>query len=686
MLAAKIKTETHLTTQPKPLPPDEYITQNIVLNKEMLVRQLERTVEEMFEGVEYTRCTHFEPFYPSTSSNYNYSRSGGGCVGTIYKEVIKDDFSFNGQESLITLDKLKCFVSDPESMLYGSKGKEQLSTFDFKTHEELMTSLTSDVTTFQEKWEELFSLIFRKAQDELPLVKALGLAEALKVRVISKGPPLLYTALKPLQKFLWRTLKNQTVFQLIGQPVNLSHIIGLFGEMDESEMIVNGDYKASTDNLHSWVSETLANKLVDVLNRNCTDKGMIITEVHREMLIRSLTGHIFEMEDGSHKYQREGQLMGSITSFPFLCLANAAMCRWALELSNNKTYRLRDKPIRGQYNIKIAPLIVNGDDCTMKGDRNSIKGLWTKITKFGGLESSIGKTLFSLPHRPVAVINSQTFDYNILTKEWNERKCVNIGLLFGKQRSTVGGGEDRKIPYEALGALHRELHRTCPEDIWPDVSKRFIYYNRETLSEFPNIPWDCPEYLGGPGLIPVQKEMSYKDRAVLSYIIRSQNSSIKSYKIEKCRTIAEWKLHKIVQAKLDKIGVQESYFRSIREDDGISRSEYNDCFPFESIYSYKTEPNVQSVEDNYSKLYKNLVVETLFTTPYKEVYVHSDVENDITSNYRTHWKNNRVHQHAYHNLWKYGLGGLVVRTTEDLMYEKKFLRIPVWDEQRLLVV
>nr|UQB76042.1 RNA-dependent RNA polymerase [Flumine narna-like virus 28] len=650
----------------------------------MLVRQLERTVEEMFSGVEYTRATHYEPFYPSTSSNYNYSRSGGGCVGTIYKEILKDDWSFIGQESLITLDTKKCFVSDPESMLYGSKGREQLSTFDFRNFEESMTSLTSDVTMFQEKWEELFNIIFRKAQDELPLVKALGLAEALKVRVISKGPPLLYTALKPLQKFLWQTLKRNKVFQLIGKPVDLDIIKNLFGDMDEHDMIVNGDYKASTDNLHSWVSEVLASKLVDVLNRNCTEKGMIITEVHREMLIRSLTGHVFKMEDGSHKHQKEGQLMGSITSFPFLCLANAAMCRWALELANNKTYRLSDVPYEGCG--RIAPLIVNGDDCTMKGNREKIKELWLKITKFGGLESSIGKTLFSLIHRPVAVINSQTFDYNILTHEWSERKSVNMGLLLGKQRSCIGG-EDRKVPYEALGALHRELHRTCPEDIWPEVSKRFVSYNRDTLEQYPNIPWDTPEYLGGPGLVPVNGEIKLMDRTVLSFLIRSQNSSIKKFKIEKCRTRAEWKIHAKVQEKLDKTGVQESVYRRIREDNGITRRDYKifkwETFPFENVYSYQTEPLTQSIEDNYSKLYKNLVVETLFTTPYEEIYEKG--KNEV-SNHKTHMRNNYTHLNAYAHIKRWGIGDLQVRSTEDLLYEKKFQQIPVWEQQSLLAV
>ena len=155
------------------------------------------------------------------------------------------------------------------------------------------------------------------------------------------------------------------------------------------------------------------------------------------MLIRSLTKHLFEMENGTLREQKEGQLMGSITSFPFLCLANAAFCRWALEISEHKKMRVRNQPL--DCKSMIAPLLINGDDCTMKGCRSNMRHLWTTITSFGGLTSSLGKTLFSLKEKPITVINSQTFDY--VDGQWVTRKYVNLGILMSKPRSGMSAEE-----------------------------------------------------------------------------------------------------------------------------------------------------------------------------------------------------------------------------------------------------
>lgn len=629
----------------------------VILNKDNIIKQLKRTVREIFREKVWTEKEQFSMFYPSTSANYNYSRGKAGAVGAIYEEFRTHD-NFVNSESLIELQRIELQASGQVSQNYGEKGRVEQECFDNSREETLIDGVEYDLDQIEFKWRCLFTRIYEKAKTEVPLVKPVGLAEALKVRVISKGPPLLYTAMKPFQKFLWKCLKTEDVFELIGKPVNEDIINKVMGIVTDDEIIVNGDYKASTDNLHSWVSEAIAEELILVLNENSINQpeALYLDDQFKDMLIRSLTGHIFEMRDGSLKKQTEGQLMGSITSFPFLCIANAAFCRWALELANNKIYRVTNRPL--DHKTILCPLRVNGDDCTMKGCRKTLKDLWLKITAFGGLSSSQGKTLFSLPHKPICVINSQTYDYDNGT--WIQRKLVNSGLLLGKVRSVIKGSETKGKAYSELGTIHRELKKNSPPEIWKEVSSRFIKYNKDTLSQCPNIPWEAPEYLGGPGLCLRSAEMSYIDRACATIIIMNTNSTKNSEKIRRKRPDIVWRLHDAVQDRLKEFRELPMNFQYVRRNDMI----FDPMFTLDDAFITN-----ESTDDNYSKLYKALTIETLFTKKLKDIYKESELHSDTTLKH-----NDNIWAEARKSIQK--VQSLRVRDTEDILYEKKYSNLP----------
>lgn len=366
--------------------------------------------------------------------------------------------------------------------------------------------------------------------------------------------------------------------------------------------------------------------------------------------------------------------MGSITSFPFLCLANAAMCRWALELSLHIPLRVRNQPL--QRKTLIAPLLINGDDCTMKGNRANMRNLWTEITSFGGLTSSLGKTLFSLKHKPITVINSQTFDY--VDGTWSVRKYVNLGILMSKPRSGCALSEAVR-PYHVLGSMHRELKRACPESVWVEVSKRFIHYSKPILQKYPGIPWVAPEYLGGPGLIP-EGEVSELDRSIMTLLIMNLNHEKKG--IRKYPTVAEWKFDKLVKAKMTSNNFEKSNFREIREESGIIFDPLSTLF--DDGLQYK------QIEDEASKLYKYLVIENLFTKPKNEILkektkVNGKLKTSSTANAFDHilrkayLHNERLYKAAQDQV-KYGLmpTNFKVREWEELIYEKKESNFLVW--------
>jgi len=534
------ETAKFLTTEPRPNEPDTVLVGpkgEVELSKKTMCAILRRMVRDIFRKSVYTNKKHYTPSLPSTSGNYNRTRSKGGAVGDIKTDIIPlledsnvANVSFDPQ---LRIEK----VLIPGS--YVLEYADQHESFKSILEDCLpilpdIESIIYDDTGLRAAWKETMDQIELSLQSEEPLVEPVGLSEALKVRVISKGPPKLYTYFSPLQKFMHSTLRKIPTFGLIGTPVTEEIINKTFGKMIlDEDIIINGDYQASTDNLRGWVTETIAHELCEVLNENVTSEndGRLIDY---ELLKRSLTGHKFVMEDGSILPQMDGQLMGSVTSFPILCIANAAMCRWALEVSDGIQYS-----VNCESRDRRVPLLVNGDDCTMFGRRQFLRENWETVTRFGGLSSSPGKTLPSLPHRPIVVINSVTYDY--VDESFRERKYVNLGIVKGFTRSSSGPGEKHK--YEELGTLHRELKRSCPSDVWEEVSKLFIENNREILGTRPNIPWITPEYLGGPGLCP-KGEVSPQDLRTLTVLIMNLDKR-NSLSIRKAERYAAWRFDRI---------------------------------------------------------------------------------------------------------------------------------------------
>jgi hypothetical protein len=467
----------------------------------------------------------------------------------------------------------------------------------------------------------------------------------------------------------------------------------LFPSVNPEEQVVNGDYKASTDNLRSMVSEVMANELVKVLNENGLDDELSyhIDDQHEEMLIRSLTKHIFDLSvkkgQDIHRTQKDGQLMGSITSFIFLCLANAAMCRWALEMSYDKEFRIVDDY---RLRVPLAPLRVNGDDCTLKGPRDplhagvrNLKTNWLDITAFGGLESSIGKTLYSLPHRPVVVINSRTYDR--VDDKWVERKFVNMGLLLGKARSVISGtGISEMVPYERLGSNHHELMKMCPDFLSERINKEFIYHNANTLRRCPNIPWAAPEYLGGPGLKPLV-DMSMYDRKLASILIMNKSKDgdiIKKLTVERCPQDAEWNCHRLVQKRLDTLEVPEAKFKSFKQV-------VHNALPSEN----EEDEKIFDLEDNFGRLYKLMVCETLANHYFTDIFEGDLDENDNRLNdfkedpktpinkklQQVLNKNNRAWSYVQHIEETGEFCDVNIRSQQDLLHEKKKFYVPVID-------
>jgi len=475
--------------------------------------QLRRTAREMFAHKRFSVADMSAPAFPSTSSNYNNSRGKGGGVGFFLEE---SDLLKGLSTPIVGVKQHLGVIYDRQTELYGQRGIEEI----INPHESLETIVYElDFHDVDIAYRDFYWRAFRYAMTEEPVVKPVALPEALKIRVISKGPPATYFVLKTFQQFLWGSLKDHPTFRLIGRPVTVEDVEEVCGH-DLRSYFCSGDYVSSTDRLYSWVSETLLDELATVLD--LPDELVTLSK-------RALTGHVFEHEtlDGGRAEQATGQLMGSIISFPFLCLANAALCRWSYEIVEKKRFRLSD-----------IPMLINGDDNLVETKDKRYYDWWLACCSVAGLDSSLGKTYFT---NKFAVINSQHFDHT--HGQWILRPFVNMGLLRGLKRSSTGTEVDGGLLCD-VAERYNQLKSTCPDDIWARTRARFLYNNQNKLKNFKG-SWWLPRYAGGLGMIP--DEPSSSDCRTLYQARRLLNQGYEVLPLPNKRDWATWRIaeHKL---------------------------------------------------------------------------------------------------------------------------------------------
>jgi len=619
-------------------------------DRALIEETLRRSTSELFEKTCFDEEI-FAPFVPSGSANYMRSREDGGSIGYLYDAGI-----LGKNPDLLNTGVTNVEFGEPVSAKYGEAGareQEWIAQFQQMGYDQPVDGVVNiiDDEELKQVWKDQYIDLFENAMTESPEVEVVGLVEPLKVRVISKGPPMTYTVLKPFQKWLWGVLKKNRVFDLIGRYVQEEDINITIGELLEHEEVVSGDYVSSTNKLHSWVSETICDQLFIEIGE-CIPREFL-NELPKNFLsnlkvlfMRALTKHVF-VHNGEKLDQKEGQLMGSIISFPFLCIANAALCRLSLEISEGKSFRIRDKPF--PHCGKIAPVKINGDDCVLKGSQGRLRPTWEVCTMTAGLSSSVGKTYFS---RAFCTINSTLYEWKGALG-WIEQKYINLGLMCGRKRYRLicGATVIGKVEIHNLGNTSRELKRSCPPEMWPVVKKRFIYHNMDTLKSCPGLPWFIPEWLGGVGLpMDNPQEIGELDRRCATVIksrYYSKEKGRKLYQPVRVPAMAEWCMHNLIQRELNLV---ETPFRTV------------------TLNGVKT-----LLEDEYNRAYRVLVCNLLQKTEslegLREVIDSLDQEKSTRKALRHNvdvWSRARKCAFDYEPM-----------SDSDLAYENKNLSLPV---------
>jgi hypothetical protein len=179
-------------------------------------------------------------------------------------------------------------------------------------------------------------------------------------------------------------------------------------------------------------------------------------------------------------------------------LANATVCRAAYEVVTGRKVLLDQ-----------APIVVNGDDGLVRAHPDYLP-VWKSIAASAGLKPSVGK-VYSHP----TYMNINSTSYVFKDGQIVHVPYVNMGLVSGLSRS-----EGYVAPVQSdtevdgfslsLGARHKQLLSSCPDELLMKVHELFIAKNAEQLSKVA-LPWYVSESLGGVGLMPLLRVVGGDD-------------------------------------------------------------------------------------------------------------------------------------------------------------------------------
>jgi len=292
----------------------------------------------------------------------------------------------------------------------------------------------------RDDWKDLAGQS-REIDNDVPLQCTIqAVLEPMKVRVISKGEALPYYSMKPLQVAMHSMLRKMDCFRLIGRPFCPTDMMDLKKKSSPTDEWFSIDYSAATDGLSYKYSGRILEELIRLLPPYQAERARRVLGMHDLYypVKHEVYGYSGKVDTEYRGQMTRGQLMGSILSFPILCLANLGVY---LLVTQDSQKGWTDEE-------RLSHVLINGDDMLYSANPS----LWPQHIEAGtkvGLNMSVGKAY----HHPVyANVNSTSVHYD-LRKTGTPFKVgfLNSGLFFG-QHKVQGGKEVYDTPLEKASA------------------------------------------------------------------------------------------------------------------------------------------------------------------------------------------------------------------------------------------
>lgn len=323
-----------------------------------------------------------------------------------------------------------------------------------------------------------------------------GILEPMKVRIITKGDVFSGNMLAPVKDCLqscltsrcfspvFRPSDEMDVFEieepqgiLRGSRVYLNRK-GLPLELTDSyvedslrdQWWCSGDFSNATDDANMLISEQICDEVLVASRCPQTFHSLALRSLCSNVIsfsesalgLKSIFPDLKDHLEGSKfktSYrQTNGQLMGSIISFPILCLMNLFSYWEARE-------RFIGQEIDLETLLDLFPVLIHGDDILFRCS-SEFYHFWSQVTKEYGFNLSLGKNLF-LPN--ACTIDSIYFTFDgPLPRLPQRRSYLNMGLVVGCRKGDQTEGQvDRTYGnpgewnfWERCAALESEFQKT----------------------------------------------------------------------------------------------------------------------------------------------------------------------------------------------------------------------------------
>lgn len=330
-------------------------------------------------------------------------------------------------------------------------------------------------SNYSPDWDDVMQ-IYDEDDPKNRTVMVEGCVEPLKLRTITKGPCHRKWLSQSLQREMADCLDRFWQFSLNKRNTDTQLVRRLFQEcedfhararrrcriasVEEAPMWwCSGDYKSATDSIsihHTKAAlETLLSCMSEKVSEAC--KRLYRKELFEQLVKYPEWTNIEEVE------QVNGQLMGSVLSFPILCIINFVAYWESLEEFYGKTFGSRE-----------IPCLIHGDDILFRTTHEHY-AIWSEVITRFGLKKSVGKNYF---HPKVFTIDSEL---------WIERKDHSTGSVYFHQYHPINCGSLMKSKVDG-----RTGYQNAP--IWDKFNssirgaqnkelfvKRFLHFNRSIV-------------------------------------------------------------------------------------------------------------------------------------------------------------------------------------------------------------
>lgn len=494
----------------------------------------------------------FSPTVPSNAACFERNRGDGGClteicdpVQLLYKKQYQMGHLFvAGDDSLDTNDSF-------------ANGIKLFSTLDSQQIWENL--LTSELD--RQRWAGHLGGFVHAT--------VVALREPFKVRVITKAEAKANYLGVPFQRFMHSTLRRNPILLALDRPLttkDMNDMLFNIKKQNKHWKFVSGDYKGATNLINSDATRValgafmarmnISNEIQDYLENVVANQTIHYTGSLNGFKSRKTRDGPFTLDsnfepDLYYRFgndpetvlpgpvtQTNGQLMGSILSFPLLCAINLAIFRVAVELYHEEMGL-------GLCSLKRAHelygVLINGDDILFVAPERLIE-IWYEQVNGVGLVLSIGKNYV---HPDIFTINSQMFKYT--SRGITQIKYVNWLLIHPEY--------DEQLTMTSFFRTCDKLQHDCLELLSPNLRFRvnsvlldsYVPLLKRVTEEIP-MNWFIPRELGGLGLETYQDfKIAEWQRRLATYM--ATRSSPRDYQLMKIvyskRVIPPQLLHKL---------------------------------------------------------------------------------------------------------------------------------------------